>query len=98
MSLFWISVALSNGAGLVGNALGLTGILISALLVVSQQVYQNYTSRIFFIFKMGRTPLRFTPPHNNIVHEHKVLEYVCLPPPKDMTCTATCIFSLAILY
>ena len=44
MSLFWISVALSNGTGLVGNALALTGILISALLVVGQQVYQNYSA------------------------------------------------------
>ena len=46
-------MALSNGTGLVGNALGLTGILISALLVVSQQVYQNYTCRIFFYLEDG---------------------------------------------
>ena len=86
MSLFWASLALSDGTrseGRVENALGLTGILISALLVVSQLTcLPELHMWDLFIQRMRRIPLGFIPPHN-IVHEHKLLEQVCLPPPKE---------------
>ena len=48
-------MAFSNGTGLVGNALGLTGILISALLVVSQHMSTRITCDIvgFFYLEDG---------------------------------------------
>lgn len=58
MSLFWTSVALSDGTcskELVGNALGLTGTLILALLVVNEPVHVMDLRVNYWLFRRGKT-------------------------------------------